>query len=227
MYEFNKITVLAAHSDDETIGCGGTIAKLTKIGKEVQLIIIADGVTSRDSANPQSLLIRNDASQQAAKILGIKKVINLKLEDNNLDRYSCLDIVKRIQPHINEFKPDTLFTHFSNDVNIDHRIVHECGLVISRPMPSQSIKRTFFFEVSSSTDWAFRGTQEQFAPSYFINISEEANIKYKALNCYTEEMNNPPHSRSVEGLRIRDKHRGFQIGVNFAEAFMIGRMLVD
>ena len=153
-----KILVVAAHPDDEILGCGATIAKKIKREKaEVSILILSKGVLSRNKIKNKHKLINNNlnSAKKANKFLGVKKIKILDFKDNEFDNYTKLKIIKKIELEINRFKPNTIYTHFNGDLNIDHQVVSECVITATRPVNNSNLNKIFFFEVLSSTDFSF------------------------------------------------------------------------
>lgn len=226
------ILIIAAHPDDEVLGCGGTIARLTGEGHFVHVLLMADGEGSRESGkgqhgNDSLVSARNTAAETACKIMGCVSVDNLMLPDNRLDGLELLDVVKKIEAFVNQYKPSTVFTHHAGDVNVDHRIAHEAVLAACRPQPGHSVQEMLFFEVPSSTEWSPPGSAAPFLPNYFVDISSALKTKVKALEAYANEMREFPHPRSLRAIEALARWRGATVGVEAAEAFMLGRKLVS
>ncbi len=114
----------------------------------------------------------------------------------------------------------TWTTFNAESVNIDHGIVHKAVLSATRPLPDSSVKTIFSFEVPSSTDWNFR---HRFSPNVYEDIEETIETKIRALQIYETELQEFPHPRSVEGVRILAQKRGAEVGINFAETFELLR----
>ena len=214
----DRILVIAAHPDDEVLGCGGTMAWHASSGDEVHVLFVADGETSRGM---KALPNRNFMALAASKVLGTKPPQFLDFSDQRLDQLGLLDIVKLIEVHIFMIKPTIVYTHHAGDLNLDHRIVHQATLTACRPLPGSSINAIYAFEILSSTEW---GTG--FAPNHFVDISETTEIKMHALECYTSEMRFHPHARSFASVVCLEKLRGAACGVDHAEAFMTLRSIV-
>ena len=89
-----KILLLAAHPDDETLGCGATICKLSKQGHDIKLITFTDGVSARDSENVEN---RNISLEKVSKILGIQDFKYGNFPDNKMDTIPLLDVCKFIE----------------------------------------------------------------------------------------------------------------------------------
>ncbi len=221
----NCVLVVAAHTDDEALGCGGTIARHVAEGDTVYAVFMADGVTSRARGGATNLLARNALAENARAILGVKENFYLGLPDNRMDSIPLIDVVQKLEPIIDKLKPNVVYTHHYGDLNVDHRITHQAVMTACRPMPNSSVRAIYAFEVMSSTEWA-TPTAEPFLPNYFVDISEFQEKKSKVLNVYHVEMRLMPHSRSVEHLANLAKHRGNSVGVSAAEAFMSIRVVI-
>ena len=216
------ILVVAAHSDDEALGCGGTMARHAMHGDTVHVLFLADGVTSRDK-NADSCA-RNQAAINAAKLLGAQPPQFLNLPDNRLDTVPFLEIVQSVEKKIQELSPDTIYTHHGGDLNIDHEITHRAVMTACRPIPSQPVSSIYGFEVLSSTEWG-SDNMNAFFPVHYVSIEGFYKEKLAALNCYAEEMRPFPHARSFEAVEALVRLRGCQVGLTAAEAFTVLRQI--
>ena len=225
-----NVLVVAAHPDDEVLGCGGAIASMVNASREVHVLILADGESSR-LAKPAELpaevsAARNAAAENAAQILGCTSVESLGLSDNRLDELALLDVVKMIEARISRHVPTTVLTHHGADVNVDHRIAHEAVVVACRPVPGHSVRELLFFEVPSSTEWRPPVPGASFAPNVFVDISDVLDRKMSALQAYAEELRVFPHPRSHAAVEALAHWRGATVGLHAAEAFVLGRAIV-
>lgn len=218
------VLVVAAHADDEAMGCGGAIAKHIAAYDTVNVVFVADGVTSRINVENDEIARRQQAAENAHRILGINATFFLGLPDNRLDSLPLLDIVRPIEAIISELSPEIIYTHHCGDLNVDHRLVHQAVMTACRPLPGCSVREILVFEVMSSTEWSSSGLTP-FLPNLFVDISRHIDTKMQALAAYSLEMHVPPHSRSVEHLQHLAQHRGNCVGVAAAEAFMVMRVL--
>ena len=224
-----SILILAAHPDDEVLGCGGTIAKLADGGATIHVAFLADGVFSRSGEQPilqEELQIRRTAAQKACNLLGVKSHSFGDFPDNRMDTVALLDIAKAVESLIAEHQPDTVFTHHSGDLNIDHRRMHDAVVTACRPQNGHPVKTLLSFEVPSSTEWQFSGSALPFMPNWFVDISVSFNRKMAALEAYAAELRDWPHPRSRNGVEHLAHWRGATIGVDAAEAFILGRNIV-
>jgi LmbE family N-acetylglucosaminyl deacetylase len=217
-------TVLAivAHPDDEVLGAGGTLARHAASGDQVQLLFLADGTGSRGE-DLRAVGRRARAARAAAAALGASEPTFLKFPDNRLDQIDLLDIIKAIEPVIEKFAPETLYTHHAGDLNIDHVICHRAVLTVCRPMFRSSVRRIYGMEIPSSTEWGPRDVASAFLPTRFVDISTTAGAKRRALEAYAEEMRPFPHPRSFEAIEALAAWRGASAGLTAAEAFTVIR----
>lgn len=221
----NKIIlIVAAHTDDEALGCGGTIVRHVAEGDTVFAVFMADGVSSRAQADREDLEDRNAATEQAREILGIQENFHLGLPDNRLDGFPLIEVVRRLEPIIRKLQPNIIYTHHHGDLNVDHRITHQAVLTACRPVPGNSVQAIYEFEVMSSTEWA-TPIADPFVPNHYVDISNQINTKMDALKAYQLELRQAPHSRSIEHLKHLAYHRGHSVGVMAAEAFVSVRTI--
>ncbi|MCR9191723.1 MAG: PIG-L family deacetylase [Gammaproteobacteria bacterium] len=218
--------ILAAHPDDEVLGCGGTIARYAAEGWHVHIVFFTDGVGARQSeVCSEESVIRRKAAQSAADILQVRSITFGAFPDNRMDSVDLLDIVQFVEQHIHQHQPNMILTHHANDLNIDHRLVHQATVTACRPQPGHCVQLLLFFEVPSSTEWQLPSTTTTFAPNWFVDISAYTKVRTQALNAYEAEMRAWPHSRSLLATEHLASWRGASVGVEAAEAFMLGRHL--
>ena len=219
-----KIIVVAAHPDDEALGCAGTIAKHVAQGDVVHLVFMSDGVNSRLDSSKVKLKKRIKASKSVQALLRISSSHYLNLPDNAMDNVPLLKIVQKLEPIIHKIKPSIIYTHSYGDLNIDHQLTHAAVMTACRPVPNSTVREIYGFEVISSTEWS-APQRSKFEPNLFVDITKFMNIKTQALKLYKEEMRSSPHSRSLKHVKVLAQHRGYTIGVNMAEAFEIYRVI--
>ena len=224
MFEFKNVLVVASHPDDEVLGCGGTLYNLKKNGAKISGLFLSDGESSRKHLKINKLILnRKKQAIKAGKIIGIKKSIFGNFPDNSMDSVPLLKIIQFIEKHIKKIKPDTIFTHFESDLNVDHQITSKAVITACRPIKNQTVKSILFFEILSSSEWNISIKNKSFKPNYFVDISKSIKFKLKALKQYKREMRTWPHPRSIEGVKLLSKTRGSSVGLSNAEAFILGR----
>lgn len=216
-----RILVIAAHPDDEALGCGATLARHAAEGDEVRAVFVADGVSSRPADPPHALAERKAAMAEAARVLGITDTVTFDFVDNQLDQVPLLEIVRRIEQVVTAYRPDVVYTHHAGDLNVDHRITHQAVLTACRPLPDAGVQQILAFEVVSSTEWGL----QPFAPNVFVDVSAYMPQKIAALQAYGAEMRPAPHARSLQHIEALAVHRGHGCGCAHAEAFVLVRSL--
>lgn len=212
------ILVIAAHPDDEVLGCGGYIAKR----QGVHILILGDGVTSRYDDPREGfdeVYLRKQASRKVADMIGAK-VEHYEFPDNRFDTVPLLDIVKVIERKIDQVQPQTIFTHHGGDLNIDHATTYRATLTAARPMASRSVHAVYAYEVPSSSEWAFQSFQE-FRPNWFVDIDDTLPMKLRMLVEYDGEVRKFPHPRSPEAIEAIASRWGSVVGIHRAEAFQL------
>ena len=220
-----NVLVVAAHPDDEILGCGGTIAYHSSLGNTVRVLFMTDGVSSRDK--PTEMDRRREACRRACHTVGVNNPNFLDFPDNKLDTVPLLEVTKKIEQQIGKFPPSIVYTHFAGDLNIDHAIVHRAVITACRPQPGFPVKEIYSFEVPSATGWLPSTNEGNFEPNVLVDISNFLEKKLDALREYDDEMRPFPHSRSYENLEHLARYRGATVGLSAAEGFIAERILVN
>lgn len=221
-----SVLVVAAHPDDEALGCGGTLARLSDEGHAVHVVFMTDGVAARSSGSPVESKQRRAMARRASKFLGIQSIHFEDFPDNRMDSIDLLEVVKVVEDQLMAIQPQLVITHHHGDLNVDHRLVHQAVMTACRPPTASSVRRIWCFEVPSSTEWQVPVSARAFLPNLFFDISEVFSRKIEALGAYAEEMRPWPHSRAPEAVEHLARWRGASVGVDAAEAFMVARELI-
>lgn len=224
------VLVVAAHPDDEILGCGGAIAWHAARGDHVQVAILAEGLTSRDPERAPDRHAKGfeqlrAAARKANEIAGAADVTFFEYPDNRMDGVERLDVTKTVEGLVAAHRPSVVYTHHAGDVNVDHRRIQDAVIAACRPLPGATVRTLLFFEVASSTEWQPPAARAPFAPNWYLDISDVLDRKLSALSAYASEMRDWPHPRSIRAVEHLARWRGATIGVEAAEAFVCGRHL--
>lgn len=224
------VLVIAAHPDDEVLGCGGTVARLAAEGREVQIAILVEGLTSRDDQrdavkHAAALAGLKSTARHVASLLGARALHSFDLPDNRLDTVAMLDVVKICESLIQRIQPTVVLTHHAGDLNVDHRVIAQAVLTATRPIAGRPVLQVIAFEVASSTEWAFQRIEPLFRPNLFVDIETTLTRKIAAMKAYDGEYRPFPHPRSAEALQAQAKRWGSTAGLMAAEAFEIVRSI--
>jgi len=224
----DTVLVVAAHPDDEVLGCGGTIAKLSSM-QPVHIAILGEGISSRydlrQHAKAELLTKLHGDAEAVSRMLGATGVTLIGLPDNRFDELALLDVVKAVEKLIAETRPSTIFTHHPGDLNIDHAVTFRAVMTATRPLPGCVVRDIYTFEVPSSTEWAFQQFAPAFQPNVFIDITATLDTKVDAMARYESEARSFPHPRSAEALRAIASRWGSVAGLGAAEAFQLVRSI--
>lgn len=218
------LLVVAAHPDDEALGCAGTMAKMARAGHKVSAMFFTDGVGARGEDAPGRLRrARRQAAEKALDLVGATDSTFLDWPDNRLDTVPMLELARAVEHEVARVKPRTILTHHHGDLNVDHRVVHEAVMTAVRPQPGTGPVDVLCFEVASSTEWRVPSPGTVFVPHAVVDISEHLERKVEVLNCYSDEMREWPHARSAEAVVHLARWRGATAGLAAAEAFSVAR----
>ena len=215
-----RVLVMVAHPDDE-LGCGGTIARYVKEGKEIYLCVVTK--VYLPDWSKEYLENREREIKKANGVLGIKKAFFLDFPAVKLDTVPQKELNDAILRVVNEVRPQVVYIPHMGDLNRDHRLVFEASLVAARPVHG-SVKSIFAYETLSTTEWG--RMLAPFVPNVYVDITETFAKKLEAMGAYESELRLYPHPRSPEIVRALAQKRGSEAGVKLAEAFMLVRQLI-
>jgi LmbE family N-acetylglucosaminyl deacetylase len=216
-----NILVISPHMDDEVLGMGATIAKHVNVGHEVYVCFIAHRVYNRKYDKEKNLREVKHALD-AKKILGYKESEFFNLNDERLD-VAIQDILSPLEKYVKNIKPDIVYSNFYGDNHQDHRAVFQAIRVAIRTSAKVTPKKWLLYETPSSTDQSPPIIEGSFMPNYYVNVDNFLDTKLRAYHCYETEKREFPNSRSHEALKILAMKRGVEIGMKYAEAFMVMR----
>ena len=211
-----NILVIAAHPDDEVLGMGATIKKLSKKGEQIHLCVISEGASAQYN-DEKMIKVRRESCLKSSKLLGIKQIKFLDFSDMRLDSIPHLEINREIEKQIAKIKPKIVYTTPNNDINKDHQKVYESTMVITRPF--SSVKSVLCYEIPNIVNIPFY-------PNVYEDVTKEFHFKLQAFKYYWSEVAKSPHPRSIEVLNAIAIYRGSQSGLKKAEAFQLIRSIL-
>lgn len=211
-----RVLVIAAHPDDEILGCGGTVALHVKAGDSVTSVVACEGESLRYGPGGVG---QSEHMRRAAAVLGVADVRPLGFPDQRLDTITLTEIIAPLEQLVRELEPEVVYCQHGGDINRDHELLFKAVLVATRPT-EQSIAAVYAFDTASSTEWAF---PRRFVPDTWVDISAVLEQKLSAMACYESELRPYPHPRSLEALRHRAHAWGNQQCLDAAEVFLTVR----
>jgi LmbE family N-acetylglucosaminyl deacetylase len=224
-----RILVVAAHPDDEVLGCGATAARRAREGDEVYIAILGEGITSRyderEQADAGLIEALRTRSRRAADRLGARDLFLFDLPDNRFDSVPLLNVIKIVERLVSSVRPSVIYTHSGGDLNIDHVVVHRAVLTATRPVGGSPVRTLYSFEIPSSTEWSFGQLAGPFRASVYVDVESTLAAKIEAMEMYNSERRAFPHPRSPEALRATAMRWGSVVGLQAAEAFELIRTI--
>jgi len=219
----HKVAAIFAHPDDEVLGAGAALAAHAMRGDEVRILILATGLAARGAPTEGQLQALRGEAQAAAGILGARDIAFADFPDNQMDSVPLLAVVRKVEEFLDGFPAETIYTHHSGDLNVDHGVTARAVLTAARPLPNAPPRAILACEVNSATEYGDPHASP-FLPTLFVDASETIERKLEALAAYGSELRDWPHPRSLEGVRVQAARRGSQSGMDSAEAFQFVRM---
>ena len=217
-----KVLVISPHPDDETLGAGGSIAKLISEGHHVFILTVSGHLPPLYDKEDYNKTI-NEA-YKAYDILGVTDSKFLEIPATMIDEVPIHELNNKISLVINEFKPNIVFCPFP-DRHIDHRLIFESTLVATRPVnDGKNIELVAAYETLSETHWNAPYIEPNFVPNLVVDISMHINKKIEAVNCYKSQITQDEGPRSIKSIKSLATFRGTQSGFDYGEAFYIIRM---
>ncbi|GAA0029543.1 PIG-L deacetylase family protein [Bradyrhizobium ottawaense] len=234
MANHKVVLVVAAHPDDEVLGCGGTIARLKREGWRAVLVLMTRGITGRAetiaAVSASQLAAQNTLSEEtrkAAALIGFDSVISHDFPDNRMDTVAKADLAHVVAAVVAEEKPNLVLTHHPGDYNWDHGMTFSAVLMGARCSPGEaSPEEIWCFEIASSSERGWSGQAPQFKPTVYVDIESTIDVKQEAMRSYVTELRDPPHPRSIDGIAAVARRRGFEVGLQWAECFEVVRKIV-
>jgi N-acetylglucosamine malate deacetylase 1 len=217
-----RLTVIAPHPDDETLGAGGTIARFADEGVEVSVLIVSGHLPPL--YKPEAFEVTRREAAEAFKVLGVHRAEFLEVPATYVHQRPVAEINGAINNFVRATNPEWVLLPFP-DRHIDHRTIFDASVVACRPVHSAAPRVVLAYETLSETHWNVGGIEPAFIPDFYVDISSYLERKQAALNAYVSQVDEAP-SRSVEACTALAKFRGSQNGCDHAEAFKVVRIVV-
>lgn len=215
-----KYLIVVAHPDDEVLGAGATVSRMTAEGKEVAVAVMSGHAAAR---NNRSDTLGED-EEKAMSLIGVKKTYHADFPNIRMNTVPHLELVQFIENCIQDWGADAVITHHPSDTNNDHVMTSYAAQAASRLFQRREgvppLREFMYMEVPSSTEWSFDSSANRFSPNMFVEIGRAGvEKKLEALRAYRGVMRAYPHPRSDEAILGLAAYRGVQAGCDYAEAF--------
>jgi N-acetylglucosamine malate deacetylase 1 len=217
-----NLVVVTPHPDDETLGCGGTIARFADLGTEVSVLVVSGHLPplyERDVFE-----VSQKEARAAFQILGVKSSEFLAIPATLVRDTPVAKLNGHIAGFIRSRAAEMVLIPFP-DRHVDHRAIFDACVVACRPSHPAAPTVVLAYETLSETHWNVPGIEPAFVPEFFVDVTSHMPKKNAALKCYASQIDHTP-TRSIEASMALAKFRGSQNGCNYAEAFKVVRIVV-
>lgn len=220
-----SVLVIAAHPDDEILGCGGVMARHLAQGESVHVLIVTRGIP--DLFPPEQVEKVRAEMKEALAVIGVTSVKALDFPAPELDIVARRQLAGAIGRVIRELRAAIVYIPHYGDIHADHEAVYQAALVASRPINHCPVKRLLCYETLSETEWASPFGNHTFIPTVFIDVADYLDIKLEAMRRYGSQLKEAPHPRSLRSIQALAELRGGTVGLVAAEAFALVREIAD
>jgi LmbE family N-acetylglucosaminyl deacetylase len=197
-----KILAIGAHPCEIELGSGGTVAKHVSAGDEVHFLVLTYGEKGGDKSE------RKLEAERSAELLKVKSLNFGEIEDTRVS--NGIETIMKIEEFVDKIHPDRVYTQSVQDRHQDHRNTAYATFSAAR-----RVAEVFSYESPDS--------YPNFVPQYYIQISDTMQTKIRALNLFNSQR--PKRfleSDAIKGLAL---FRGYQVGIPYAEAFEVVRII--
>lgn len=218
-----NVLVIAAHPDDETIGCGGSLLRHAARGDRISWQILTKAHEPTWSAD--CIRIKEHEVERVADAYGMSEVIWSGFPSTTLDGSGLNCLITAVRETVERVQPSTVYVVHDGDIHSDHAAAFRAATIVLKPfhMSRLGVRRILSFECLSSTDSAPPSVARAFVPNAFHDITPYLERKLAIMELYGSEAQPDPMPRGSSALRALARLRGATIGVEYAEAFSIVR----
>jgi LmbE family N-acetylglucosaminyl deacetylase len=201
---FSRVLAIGAHPDDVELGAGGLVARLTRAGKRVMMVVVSAPTETGE---------RIIEAHRAAGLLGAEVQLLFGAEPIRVEDVPMHQLVKRLDGVLASEQPDLVITHSSRDLHWDHRLVHQATLSSLRRTPCDLLAFTSTPELNASSNFLGQG---------FADITDSLEVKLAAVSAHATQVSKG--SVDVESCRDLARALGRLSGVRYAEAYEVLRL---
>ncbi len=220
MMKKRKVLFIAAHPDDETLGCGGSILKHKALGDEIYWLIVT-AMPKSGRFSEERIRSREKEIAAVAKNYIFSNIFKLNLPTTGLDCIPLTRIIENIAGVIKKIKAEIIYFPHLGDLHTDHQITHKAVIAGIKSFRAHSVRKALAYETVSETEFAFPDKKNAFVPNVFVDITPFIDRKIKIMKLYKNAIKRFPFPRSEKNLRALATFRGARMGVRYAEAIML------
>ena len=212
--------IIAPHADDETLGCGGTIPILSKLGYHIHWVLVTNMKKSKKYGFKEKEL-RLEQIEKINHIFQFSSFHQMNYEPAELSNQKQGDLIMDTKKILDEIQPDTIFVPYRDDAHSDHASVFDACAAASKTFRSPFIEKIYAYETLSETEFDLKPSSLGFRPTTFVNIEDSIMTKLEAMEVYSDQLGVFPFPRCEEAIVALSNFRGIQSGHRYAESFML------
>jgi N-acetylglucosamine malate deacetylase 1 len=204
-YAGSTVLAVGAHPDDLEIAVGGTLARLSQAGARVVMAVVSV---------PSDYEVRRAEASLAAALLGCE-VRFLMSGAQRIEDIKNYQLVGLLDAQVRELLPAMVLTHCASEYHADHVAVHNACL---------STQRLQYFDFFSFHPTMCRPVAVPFHPRAYVDVSETIDTKMAAIDAHHSQF--AQRGIDTQAFREMAQMQGRMVGVPYAEALDVGRMLL-
>lgn len=217
----SRALIFAAHADDESLGAGGTLIRMTDEGVKLTVAVATDSASAQYTDKSDAIERRRREFNAAMKHIRAAGSDWLQAPDMRLESADALALNAWCARLVDAERPDVVFTPWSGDINADHRALTRAVHVACRPRPGSPVQWLLEYETPSSSEWGTLASGTTFSPQVYVDITGTIDGKLRAIAAYESELRQAPHPRSLRSVRALAEYRGSVVGFGAAEGFVV------
>jgi N-acetylglucosamine malate deacetylase 1 len=218
-----RALVLAPHADDEVLGAGGLLARLSALGWETHVLYATiSGYPSVALGEVSHTEARVAEVEAALEVLGVTGYEALFVGDDKhlrLDSVPQAELIGAVEAALGRVEPYLVVVPCFGHYHQDHRAVAQACIAALRPAPGARLPFVPAVLAYGHGASGWGGVPYEFRPTVFADISDVIELKMAAMACYASQLCTPPHLRSLEKIRRWSASWGNYAGVAHAEPF--------
>ena len=219
-----KIIIISAHPDDEILGAGGTLLKHKAAGHQLAWILITS-ISEKGGFSKERRHTRKREIEKVTKRVGFSQVHQLNYPTMSLNSEIMNEMIPKISSIFLEFRPEVIYVMNRSDAHSDHRYTFEAVAACTKSFRYPFVKTVLMYECISETEFAPALPEKVFIPNYFVDITDFFKEKLQLMQVYESELGEHPFPRSLKNIEALAIFRGASVGVDYAEAFQLIKLI--
>jgi LmbE family N-acetylglucosaminyl deacetylase len=218
-----NVLVVAPHSDDETLGCGGTILRHREAGDRIHWLLVTVSHVDYGGFTAERIAEREKEIERVAAHYRFDSVTSLGFPATMIDSMPLGQLVGAVSKVFRSIEPNVLYLPYRGDVHSDHTTTFDAVAACTKWFRHPYVKRVLCYEAISETEFGINPDSNGFRPNVFVDITPYFEKKLEIMREYAGELGEFPFPRSEQVVRAVASYRGATAGVEAAEAFMLLR----